>query len=114
MYFLNQNLLFGRGIDSRASGDFLQFGRPEVHNGYFEVLYQNGIIGFVIFALFWYFLYKKGKNIYERTENPVFIVFIIIFLVINLTFKFIYLNYFGFLMFIFYMNLYDSITYTER
>ena len=108
-YFWGRNLFFGFGIDSRASGAFLRFGRPEAHIGYIEVLYRNGLLGFILYFAFWYYLYKRSKLVYKYTGNGCFIAFIMVFLASNFIFKFINMAHFGYHIMIFYLHMFYQV-----
>lgn len=104
-HFFGRNMITGFGIDSGYSGMFRTFRRPEVHNGYLEILFRDGLIGVFLYFGFWYYVYRRGKLIHRFTGNGVFIVFIVVFLASNFIYKFISMAHFGYHLMLFYMNI---------
>lgn len=104
-HFFGKNMILGFGVDSSISGVFQQYRRPEVHNGYLEVIFQNGILGFILYFAFWFHILKKGILVYKKSGNGVFIAFISILAIVNMVYKFINMNHYGFHLIIFYLYL---------
>lgn len=104
-HFWGRNILFGFGVESVESDEFKAYGRPEVHNGYVETFFQNGLVGFFLYFAFWYYLFKRSRIVYKYTGNGVFLVFIAVFLVSNFVFKFISMAHYGYHMMIFYLHM---------
>lgn len=108
-YFLGKNILFGWGEGSQTSGLFYRYGRHTVHDGLLEVLFKGGVIGFILFVLFLYQIYRKAKDIFRQTGNPVFLVFVVGFVFGNLTANFQDIKWYGYFLILFYMNIYYSV-----
>ncbi len=107
--FWGHNMLMGYGIDSSYSGLFHAFNRPEVHNGYLEVLFQNGFIGVFLYGSFWFYLYRRGKLVLNATGNGIFIAFIAVFMAMNMVYKFISMAHYGYQIMIFYLHMHYQV-----
>ncbi|MCP5101841.1 MAG: O-antigen ligase family protein [bacterium] len=104
-HFWGKNMLMGHGIDSRTANAFRPYGRSEAHNGYLEILFRGGFIGFFLYFAFWYYLYRRGKLVLKKTGNGVFVAFILVFLASNFVFKFVHMNHYGYHLMIFYLHM---------
>lgn len=104
-HILGKNMLLGFGAESVTSDEFRLYGRGQAHNGYLEILFRNGLVGFFLYFGFWYYLFKRSKLIYKRTGNGVFIVFILVFLASNFVYKFIAMYHYSYLLMILYINM---------
>ncbi len=104
-HFWGRNMLTGFGIDSGYSGLFRDFERPEVHNGYLEILFRDGFIGMFLYFGFWYYVFKRGYLVAKVTGNGVFIAFILVFLAGNFIYKFITMAHYGYHVILFYLNI---------
>ncbi len=113
-HFFGKNMLLGFGIDSDYSGMFKEYGRPEVHNGYLEILFQNGLFGVFLYFSFWYYILKKGILLFNISGNGVFIAFISVLAAVNLVYKFISMSHYGFHMLIFYLYINYRIFYKNK
>lgn len=102
-HFFGKNLLTGFGIDSGYAGVFRAFDRPEVHIGYLEVLFQNGLVGIFLYSGFWFYFFKRGRIVRKFTGNAVFIPVVLMFLAINTVYKFISMSHYGYHMMFFYL-----------
>ncbi|MCP4217238.1 MAG: O-antigen ligase family protein, partial [bacterium] len=108
-YFWGRNMFLGFGIDSGYSGEFRAYGRPEVHNGYLEVLFRDGFLGVFLYFGFWYFVFKRAVVIFKATGNGLFITFVGIFIFSNFIYKFINMGHFGYLLMLLYMYMWYDI-----
>jgi O-antigen ligase len=102
--FLGRKMVIGFGKDSGA--EFRDLGYGEVHNGFLEVLFRNGLVGMFLYFGFWYYVFKRSRLIYKHTGNGVFIAFVVVFLASNFIYKFINMGHYGYLLMLFYMNMY--------
>jgi len=113
-HFLGKNLIFGFGQSSKSSGLLNRYGRSSIHIGIIEIFFFGGLFGIILFLIFWYYIYKKAKLILKKTGNPLFIAFITIFILINLTAVFHNIVYFGYFLMIFYLKLYEKTTFNKQ
>ncbi len=113
-HFFGRNMLLGFGIDSGYSDLFREYGRPEAHNGYLEVLFRNGLLGVFLFFGFWYYILKKGIIVYKISGNGIFIAFISVFATINMVYKFISISHYGYHMLIFYLYMTYRLLYKNE
>ncbi len=104
-HFWGRNILLGFGVESVEHKEFLSYGRPEVHNGYVEVFFQHGLVGFLLYFSFWYYLYRRSKIVHKYTGNGVFLVLIAVFFASNFVFKFVSMAHYGYHLMIFYMHM---------
>lgn len=75
-------MLFGRGADGT-----LMVTKNYAHNDWLETLTNQGILGCVIFALFWFLFYKTIRNKYYSSEARFTLFLIFITLLIKTTFS---------------------------
>jgi len=73
MEIVSSNPLTGIGFGSTVYMGFKSFSgekeRSDIHNGYFEILMESGIIGLLLFLLIFYFAIKNGLALYHRAED---------------------------------------------
>ncbi|MHA1381770.1 MAG: O-antigen ligase family protein [Candidatus Helarchaeota archaeon] len=113
-HFIGKKVIFGHGSWSEVTGEFRPYGRGTIHNGFLDILFRSGLIGLFLFILFIYQIYRRGSAILNKTGNPVFIVFLIIFILINMTGEFMNIDYYGYLLMLFYMSMLYQISISEE
>jgi O-antigen ligase len=85
---INLKPIVGWGFDGdRSARNQLEFGVPHFHNGYYDILVQGGLVGALIFAIFYlrafwmvFRLVKFNPNVYAPL-----LAFLIGILVFNIT-----------------------------
>lgn len=93
-YFFGTNPFFGYGESSGLNTDFTKYYHV-IHVFWINLLFQNGIIGLIIFTIFLYHIYKRGRLVYRFTGNPVFIVMIVAYVAVYFTAPYDLINYYG-------------------
>jgi hypothetical protein len=106
-YFLARPI-FGYGESSWYSDSFISDWGHEmgIHVGWFDILYSGGLVGLYLYCGFVYQIYLKGRAIYRQTGNPIFLVFVAVFTLINFTAVFTQIGYYGYYFMLFYLFLY--------
>ena len=98
-HFFSDKPFFGYGESSGDNPEFIKYYHV-IHILWFNIMFQNGIVGLIIYLIFLYHIYKRGRLVYKFTGNPVFIVIIIAYIAINFTAPYdlinLYANYFMF------------------
>ena len=59
--------------------------RSGVLNGFIQSYITSGIIGLFLFVNILKHLYQRGKSIYKATGNPIFLVFVYTYIILNFT-----------------------------
>ncbi len=108
-HFWGKRMIFGFGDWTQQSGAFFQYGRHTVHNGILDVLFRGGFVGLGLFFLVLYQIFRRGRMVFKRTGNPVFMAFVVIYLFINTTAGLNFFHYFGFLTMLFYLSIYYQV-----
>lgn len=108
-----KNIIFGFGHWSGID-DLYRYGRHTLHNGILDILFRGGIVGAVFFSLFLFQIYRRGKVIAQRTNNPIFILFVMIWIAINLTAGFKDITYYGYFLMILYLNMCSQVYIEPR
>ena len=102
-YFFAQKPFFGYGISSYESPKFRRFDRPIIHNNLLNTMFKNGIFGLFLFSVFVYHLYKRAQMVFKTTGNKVFIVFVVIYIIINILYPISIFNYYGYYVMFLYL-----------
>ena len=111
-HFFFERPLFGYGESSGYNYEFTYFYHV-IHVLWFNIMFQNGIVGLLIYLMFLYHIYHRSREIYKHTGNPVFIVWVIVYILINFTAPFDLINYYGnYVMFLYLAMNYKL--YVER
>ena len=112
---INEKLVFGYGIDSLADFALFKFSQyfSELHNGYLEILYRTGLIGFILYFMFWYEIHKRGRNLYRKYNDIAIISFITSFILINFIYKYIKIGFWGFLLIVIYLKIHETTIITD-
>ena len=105
-HFWGKRMIFGFGDWTQQSGAFYPYGRHTVHNGILDVLFRGGFVGLGLFFWVMWHIFRRGREVFRRTGNPVFMVFVFIYLFINTTAGLNFFHYFGFLVMLAYLVLY--------
>ena len=100
--FFPKKPFFGFGTSSSENLKFTKY-HNIIHNVWIETLFKDGIIGLFIIFMYVYYIYKRGRMIYETTGNAVFIVFIVSYLLVNLTAPFFLIAYYGYYVIFLYL-----------
>ena len=66
-------------------------------------MFQNGIVGLIIYLIFLYHIYKRGQEIYKVTGNPVFMIIVISYVIVNSTAPYDLINLYGSYFMFFYL-----------
>jgi len=107
--FFLQRPIIGYGVSSWGYKPFLDLYSIGIHVGHFEVMFRAGLVGLFLWYGFLYQLYRKAIRIFKVTSNPIFIVFLINYFLINFTAVFIALNFYGDLVMLSYFSLYYKV-----
>ncbi|MFC2128722.1 O-antigen ligase family protein [Bacteroidota bacterium] len=88
--------LFGYGL-STGAGKYInfQYYNHVMHSMWFNMLFRNGLIGFFIYLAFLYYLSKRANSIYKVTKDPIFLIYIFIYFIINFLSAFTELDFYG-------------------
>ena len=105
-HFWGRRMVFGFGDWTQQSGAFYPYGRHTVHNGILDVLFRGGFVGLGLFLLVMWQVFSKGREVFRRTGNPMFMAFVVIYLFINTTADLNFFHYFGFLFMLVYLSIY--------
>jgi len=100
--------IFGYGKSSWDSDSFLSaFGHDMgIHVGWLDIIFRGGLVGLFLYCVFICQIYKKGLEIFRKTRNPIFFLFIAVFILINFTAVLIDISYYGYYFMLFYLFLY--------
>jgi len=104
-FFFSQKPIFGYGISSWGYDKFRVMYPIGIHVGLFDIIFRGGLIAFSLYFIFLYQIYKRGLTIFKKTGNPIFLAFIAVFLVINMTAGFINIDYYGYYIMLFYLTM---------
>ena len=101
-HFFSAKPFFGYG---ESSGDNTEFSKyyHVIHVLWFNMMFQNGIIGLIIYLIFLYHIYKRGRLVYRFTGNPVFMVIVIAYVAVNFTAPYDLINFYGNYFMFFYL-----------
>jgi len=102
--FFPHKPFFGYGIGSDEHTEFTKH-HSVLHSMWFNVMFRNGIIGLSFLIVFLYHIYKRGKQIYEVTGNPLFIIFVLIYIIINFTASYTELDFYGYYFILLLMSI---------
>ena len=101
--------IFGYGVSSWGYKPYLDLYYIGIHVGHFEVLFMGGLLGFSLFTNFLYQFYRRHRRIFKITGNPIFLVFLVNYILINFTAPFTYLGYYGYMLALTYLALYYAV-----
>lgn len=107
--FFLQKPIFGYGVSSWFYGPYRAQLHIGIHVAYFEILFRGGIVGLAIFSIFVYHMFSRALTLKKITGNPIFLVFITVYLFINCTAVFIRITFYGYYVMMFYMAIYYQI-----
>lgn len=111
-HFFFERPLFGYGESSGYNPEFTYFYHV-IHVLWFNIMFQNGIVGLLIYLIFLYHIYHRSREVYEHTGNPVFIVFVVSNIVFSFFAPYDLINFYGnFVMFLYLAMNYKL--YVER
>jgi hypothetical protein len=113
-HFWGRRMVFGFGDWTQQSGAFYRYGRHTVHNGILDVLFRGGFVGLGLFFWVMWQVFRKGREVYRRTGNPIFMAFVVIYLFINTTADLNFFHYFGFLFMLVYLTIYYRVVRDRR
>ena len=104
-FFFSEKPIFGYGISSWGYDKFIMMYPIGIHVGLFDIIFRGGLVALSLYFIFLYQIYKRGLTIFKKTGNPIFLVFIAVFLVINMTAGFINIDYYGYYIMLFYLTM---------
>ena len=111
-YFFFERPLFGYGESSGYNYEFTYFYHV-IHVLWFNIMFQNGIVGLLIYLMFLYHIYHRSREVYEHTGNPVFIVLVVSNIVFSCFAPYDLINFYGnYVMFLYLAMNYKL--YVER
>ena len=105
--------IFGYGTSSWKDAEFRKLDLIGIHVGHFDLMFRTGLCGYLIILIFLTRILIKGYKVYRNTGNPIFFVFVINYLLINTTAIFIFFDFYGYLLVLFYLRMYSRL-YTEK
>lgn len=103
--FFSAKPIFGYGISSWEYEPFRILFGIGIHVGLVNIIFRGGLVALLLFSVFLFQVSKRGMLILKKTGNPVFIVFIVIFLAINMTGGLTNINYYGYYFMFFYLTM---------
>ena len=101
-HFFLDKPFFGYGESSGSNTGFKKYYHV-IHVLWFNMMFQNGIVGLIIYLIFLYHIYKRGRKIYAVTENPVFMIIVISYFIVNSTAPYDLINFYGSYFMFFYL-----------
>lgn len=79
-----------RGIDNPASSIIIastQYVPPHAHNGFFEILLNTGLIGFLFFVASLALIFYRSTKLFMKTQRKVFlipVIFVVYVIILNM------------------------------
>lgn len=104
--FFHQKPIFGFGESSWQDKEYLKFNWFGIHVAYFDIVFREGLFGLVLFVLYWIFGFLRFRKSFRITGNPMLIAFFWGYVFINFTALFDNLNYYGYFLMFYLLNLF--------
>lgn len=104
--FFHQKPFFGFGESSWQDKEYLKFNWFGIHVAYFDILFREGLFGLALFVLYWVFGFLRIRKSFQISGNPMLFAFFLGYIFINFTALFDSLNYYGYFLMFYLMNMF--------
>ena len=112
--FFMRKPVFGFGMSSWDNPEYMSLFYIGIHVGLFDVLFRGGLVGTLLLGMVMYQVFTAGNEILRKTGNPIFIAFLLMYILINTTAVFIPFEYYGYYIMLFYLSLYYQVCIRDK